>query len=51
MKWARKWLAQRNKAKEIANKWNKEHRERHNEINKLSYRRVKERKKNGKQEK
>ena len=51
MKWARKWLANKERARKNANKWNKEHRERHNEINKLSYRRVKERKKNGKQEK
>lgn len=49
MKWARKWLANKARATHNANKWNKEHRERHNEINKLSYRRVKERKKNAKQ--
>lgn len=50
-KWASKYLANKERARKNARKWNKEHRERHNEMNKLSYRRVKERKKNAKQEK
>jgi len=33
MKWARKWLANKERVRKNANKWNKEHRERHRKTN------------------
>ena len=41
MNWARKWSVLQEKNKERAKKWNKEHPERHNELNKLSLERRK----------